>query len=113
MGNRIRHRDNRLKPHAPLLITPHDAPPIRALQIRVLHVVVARAVRFPDIDFAVLDRGAGDIAEGADHEEGLAGGVMRDGGALLKGGGVVHVEGAENGAFGGAGGLRVVDAVDE
>lgn len=113
MRDRIRHRHNRLEPKLPLGITLHHAPPIRRVQIRVLHIVMPCAVRLPDVDLAVGDGLIVDVREGTEHEEGLAGRVVGDGLPVGEGRGVVCVEGAEDGAFRGVGGFRVVDAVDE
>lgn len=79
----------------------------------VVHVVVARGVRFPDVDFDVRDRCALRVADGAEDEAGSTVGVVGKGVAGGKGRGVVGVEGAEDGAFGCGRRARVGDGVDE
>ena len=57
-------------------------------------------ISFPDVDFDVWNWRAGRGFYAAEHEEGFAGGVGADAGAGGERGGVVGVEGAEDGALG-------------
>lgn len=99
--NRIRDGHNRTEPKDALLITLHDSASVRLVPaVVVLHVVFAVAVRFPHVDLDAGDGRAGGGFDGAEHEEGRAGWVGGDGGARREGGGVVGVEGTEDGAFG-------------
>lgn len=109
MRNRVRHRRNRLKPKHARVITAHDTAAIGAVPIRILHVIVARGVRLPDIDLHVGDGVAVGIFERADDEERLAFGVVGHAVTVGHHFGFVRVEGAEDCTFGRAGGFGVVD----
>lgn len=111
--DRIRHRDNGLEPENALGIARHDSPLIRRLASLILHIVLAAAVRLPDIDFDVLDGLALRVFDGAEYEAGLAGRVVGDLGSVRLGRGIVRVEGAEHCSFGAGRGFGMVDAVDE
>lgn len=108
--NAVRHRDDGLEPKHTILITPHDASAVGvvAAVALVLHVVRALAVRLPDVDFDILQRRSVGRFDGAEAEQRLAVGVGGDGGSGGFGLRVVRVVGAEDGAFGGGGGLGVV-----
>ena len=109
MGNGVWNWCNRTEPKHALGVTGHHAAAIGPLPARVLHIIVARGIGLPDIDLHVGDGVAVGVVDGADDEEGFAGGIVGDGGAGGKGRGVVGVEGAEDGAFGAVGGFGVVD----
>lgn len=109
VGDRIGHGGNSLEPEDTLFIRAHNTAPIGFLTPRILHIVMARGVRLPDIDLDVLDGPPLCVAQSAHDQQGLAGGIM---GQRLAGGhlfGVVGVEWAEHGAFRGARGFGVVD----
>jgi hypothetical protein len=110
--DRVRNRYNRLEPENPLSVAVHHSPLVRLLAAFILHIVLAVAVGFPDVDFYPFDGLAFSVFDRADYEAGLAVGVVGDLGAVGLGDGVVGVEGAEDGAFGAGGGFGVVDAVD-
>lgn len=113
MRDRIRHGLDGLEPEDAVLVAAHDAAAIRAITLRILHVVVAGRVGLPDIDLAVGNRTALSVLERADDEERLALGIMRHGragGHLL---GLVGVEGAQDGAVGRAGRFGMIDRVDQ
>jgi hypothetical protein len=113
MRNWIRHRHNCFKPENPLLITLHHTSPIWPLPLRILHIVTARTIRFPDINSYVWDRLARNVFDSADAETGLPAGVGGHAFAVGDWGRLVRVEGPEDGAFGAGGGFGVVDCVDE
>ena len=100
-----------LEPEAPLLVALHDAPLARLVAVVVLHVVVARAVRLPDVDLDAGDGPAERVLDGADGQHGLAGWVRGHAAAVGEEGGIVRVEGAEDGALGSEGRFGVVDVV--
>jgi len=100
-----------LKPEPTLLIANHHTPFAGGIPIGVLHVVVPRAVRLPDVDGHARDGVALGVFDGAESEHGLAFGVRGHGGTIFEEWCVVRVEGAEHGAFRAAGGLGVVDTV--
>ena len=111
--NRVWHRHNRLKPEHALFIARHHRPLIRPFPTRILHIVEAFAVRFPDIDLDAFDRLAGGVFDVADHKTGLAVRIVRNEGAVALNFGFVGVEGTEDCAFGALRWFGVVDAVDK
>ena len=113
MRDWIRYRLNGLEPQRPVGVALHHAAAVRLLAIRILHIVVAGGVGFPDVDFDVGDRRAVDVFHRDQDEAGLAQGVVRDRVAVGERFGVVGVEGTEDGAFGAVGRFRVVDGVYE
>ena len=70
--NRIRNRDNSLEPKYTIRITPHHTSAIRTLPVRVLDIIMSRAIRLPDIDLNALNRIPLLILDCADNETGLA-----------------------------------------
>lgn len=74
-----------------------------------LDIVHAAGVGLPDVDLHVFDRSTLDIFDGADDEEGLAFRIVGYGFAVGRVFGFVGVKGAEEGAFGGAGRLWMID----
>jgi hypothetical protein len=111
--NRITNGPDGLEPKGTFLIRLHDRSAVGRVALGALHVIVPRRIRLPDVDFHAGDGVSGRVSDGAEDETGRSGGV---GGDVLPGGdgrGVVGVEGPEDGAFGGAWGLGVVDGVDE
>lgn len=113
MRNRVGNGRDRLEPEHSLVIRSHDASTIRPIPPRILHIIMARRIRLPNIDLHVLHGLPVGIFHRADDEEGLAGGVVGNAGPRGKGLGVVRVEWAQHGAFGAVGGFGVVDGVDE
>ena len=111
--DRIRYRYNGLKPKHAFFVAGHDAAAVRPIVVSMLHVVVARGVGFPDVDFAARDGFAGHVFEGAEHKAWLAGGIGGNGSAVGEILGFVRVEGPEDGPFGAVGWFRVVDRVNE
>lgn len=111
--NRITHRLNSLEPELTIGVALHDAALAWPLPIRVLHVVVARRVRLPNVDPDVGDGVAARVADRAENQHRLAGRVGRHACARGDGGCVVRVEGAQDGSFGARGGFGVVDGVYE
>ena len=76
MWNWIRHRHNRLKPENSLLITIHHASPIGALPITVLHIVMAGAIRLPDVNLHSFNRISFYILDCAKNETWFAFGIV-------------------------------------
>jgi hypothetical protein len=114
MRNWVRHGNNRIEPEHALVVTFDDGAPVGLVApVFVLHVVFALRIRLPYVDLHPRHGGAGRRLHGAQHEEWCAGGVSGYGGPGSESGGVVCVEGAEDGAFGGGGGFGMVDGVDE
>ena len=113
VGNGIRHRPDGLVPKVAVPVAPHHASPIRALAVRILHVVMSTRVRLPNVDLDVRDRRAVDALDTADAQQLLALRIGRHDAAVVDGVDLVRVDGAEDRAFGGAGGFGVVDRVDE
>lgn len=113
MGNRIAHGLNPLEHKPAILIRNHDRALRRLIAVRVLHVIVAAAVRLPNVDFDALDRVALLVLDGAHGQHRHAFRVRGQAGAVGDRRGVVRVEGPQDGALGGVGRLGVVDAVDE
>jgi len=112
--NRVGHGHDCVEPeHAPLVAMYHSAAVGLVASVVVLHIVLAVAVRLPDVDLDALHGLARRALDGAQHKQRLAIGVGGDGEAVLVGRRVVRVEGAEDGAFGAMGRLGVVDGVDE
>jgi len=72
VGDRVRHRPDRLKPEIAVLVRPQDAPTIRVCPLRVLRIVVAGLVRLPDIDRCADDRAALCVLESASDKTHLA-----------------------------------------
>ncbi len=70
--NRVRHRDNSLEPKHSMLVALHHAPPIWAVTDRMLHIIVACGIRFPDIDLHAWDRVSGNILDRAEDQAWLA-----------------------------------------
>ena len=68
MRNRIWHGRNRMKPENPILPTPHHTPTIRRIPPGILHVVVPRGIRLPDIDLDVGDGVPVRVAQRAYYE---------------------------------------------
>lgn len=110
----VGHGDDSVEPEDTLLVAVyHGAPVGLVAAVVVLHIVLAVAVRLPDVDLDALDRLARGALDGAKHEQRVAVGIGGDGEAVLVRGRVVRVEGAEDGALGAVGRLGVVDGVDE
>ena len=109
----VRHGLDGAEPERAVHIAAQHAPPVGPLPLRVLHVVVPRTVRLPHIDLDARDRLAVHVRDAAHDEARLALRVVTDGVAVLHGGRVVAVEGAQHGALGAARGFGVVDAIDE
>lgn len=94
MRNGVWHRRNSMEPKHPLPIRSHNTPTIRPLTPRILHIIMARRVRLPDIDLNALNRPAFRITERAHSQQRLALWIVRHGvsrGHFL---GIVRVEGA-------------------
>lgn len=111
--DRVRNRLDGLEPEESFLVTVHDAAAVGTFTVRVLHVVVARRVRLPDVNLHALDGLAVGVLERAQDEERLSLGIVGHHvacGHLLR---FMGVEGAQDGALRGALGLGVVDGVDE
>lgn len=89
----------------------HDAPLAGRPPVRVLHVVVAAAVRLPDVDLDARDRAPARVPHRADAEQGLARLVARHVGPQLQRRRVVRVERPQDRPFGRGRRLRVVYAV--
>lgn len=113
MRNRVGDGRNSLEPEHTFLVGGHDASTIGPIPPGILHIIMAGGIRLPDIDLHVFDGLPVGIFDGADDEEGLAGGIVADAGPGDEGRGVVRVEWTEHGAFGAVGGFGVVDGVDE
>jgi hypothetical protein len=101
------------EPELTLLVTFHDGAAVGTIALSVLHVVVARGVCFPDIDFDAGDGGPGGVFDGTDDDTRFAFGVRGDVVARRKCFCFVGVERTEDGTFGAVGGFGVVDGVDE
>lgn len=89
-----------LEPEPALGVRYHDAPLAGLIPALMLHVVVARAVRLPDVDLDAFHRAALGVLDGAEAEEGLALRVMGHLLAVGEGRGIVGVEGAQDRALG-------------
>jgi hypothetical protein len=114
MWNGIWYRHDGMEPKHAFLIAVYHGPAICLTpSVVVLHIVLAVAVRLPDIDLNPLNRLARRRLDGAEHEKRLSVGVGRDGEAVLISGGIVGMEGAKDGALSRVRGLGVVDGVDE
>ena len=113
MRNGIGHGHNTTEEKAALGVALQNAPPIRPVAPRVLHIVVACGVRLPDVDGNPLDRVAVDVLHRADSEQLFAALVVRHDVAVLEDLRIMRVERAEDGPLGGARRLGVVDAVDQ
>lgn len=115
--DRVRHGLDGAEPEEAVFIAVHDAaavgPAPRRVSVRVLHVVAARRVGLPDVDFDALDRVPCRVLDRAEDEERFALRVARHLAPRGQDARVVRVEGPQDGALGGAGGLGVVDGVDE
>ena len=112
--NWIWHGYNGMEPEQAVLVAVYDGSTVCLVPpVVVLHVVLAVAVCFPDVYLDALNGLAGGGLDGAEHEERIAVGIRGDGEAVVVGGGVVGVEGAEDGAFCRVGGFGMVDRVDE
>lgn len=109
MRNRIRHRRNSSKPEHTLLIRAHHTPSIRLVSSRILHIIVARGIRLPDINLDILDRLPLHILQRAHNQQRLALRIMRHGVSGRHLLGIVRVERAEHCSLGGTCGLGVVD----
>ena len=70
VGNGVADGFNTLEPEEALFVAEHDATLAGSLLVasRVLYVVVATAVRLPNVDLDVADRLARDVFHGADAE---------------------------------------------
>lgn len=77
MRNWIWHRDYCLEPKDALVITVHHRSTVWLLSISMLHVVMAAAVSFPNIDLYPTDWFAIGILDVAEYEAGFALRVMR------------------------------------
>ena len=111
--DRVRHRLDGAEPERAVRVAAQHAPPVGPVPLRVLHVVVPRAVRLPHIDLDTRHRRAVHVRDTAHDQARLALRVVADRVAVLHVGGLVAVEGAQHGALGAAGRFGVVDAVDE
>lgn len=74
--NWVRHGHNRLEPKNSLLVTVHHAPPIRALPITMLHIVMTGAIRFPDINLHPFNRVSFYVLDCAENETWFALGIV-------------------------------------
>jgi len=96
MRNGIRHRDDGLEPELAILVRLHDTSAIGPRPVRMLHIVMARGISLPDVDFHAFDRVPGGVFDRADYDAGLAlrvRGHARAGADLF---GFVRVEGPEH-----------------
>lgn len=93
--NRIRHGHDSMEPEHALLIAVYDRATICfASSIVVLYVVLAMAVRLPNVDLDAFNGRARRGFDRAEHQQRVAVGVGGDGEAVGVGGSVVRVEGA-------------------
>lgn len=111
--NRVRHWRDGVEPEHTLLVTMHHSSLIRAFSPRILHVVEAFAVRFPDVDLDALYCLPVRILDCAQHQTWFSVGVVSDLRAIRLRLGFVRVKRSEHRSFGRGGRLRVIDAVDE
>lgn len=102
-----------LEPKPPVLVAHHDAPLARALAPLVLHVVVPRAVRLPNVHLDAGHRPPPRVLDRAHGQHRLPRRVRRHGAAVRQHRRVMRVEGPEHGALGAERRLGVVDVVDE
>lgn len=102
-----------LEPKPPVLVAHHDAPLARALAPLVLHVVVPRAVRLPNVHLDAGHRSPPRVLNCAHGQHRLPRRVRRHGAAVRQHRRVVRVERPEHGALGAERRLGVVDVVDE
>lgn len=102
-----------LEPKPPLLVAHHDAPLARALAPGVLHVVVPRAVRLPNVHLDAGHRPPPRVLDRAHGQHRLPRRVRRHGAPVGQHRRVVRVKGPEHGALGAERRFGVVDVVDE
>ena len=95
----VAHGLEALEPEAPRLVAHHDAPLARALALGVLHVVVPRAVRLPNVHLDAGHRLPSHVLDRAHGQHRLPGRVRRHGAPVGQHRGVVRVEGPEHGAL--------------
>lgn len=113
VGDRVADGDDGLEPEEAVGVARHDAAAVGPGVVGVLHIVVARRVRLPDVDLAAGDRLPRRVAQRAHHQARLARRVGRDGAAVGQVERLVRVEGPEHRALGALARFRVVDRVDE
>jgi hypothetical protein len=114
MWNGIWYRHDGMEPENAVFVAMYDGPAICLTpSVVVLHIVLAVAVRLPDIDLDALDRLARRRLDGTEHEKRLSIRVGRDREAVLISGGIVGMERAKDGALSRVRGLGMVDGVDE
>lgn len=113
MGNGVADGLDAFKPEHALFVRDHDAALAGLVPALVLNVVVAAAIRLPDVDLDAGDRVTVAVLNSAQAEERLSLRVVGHLGAIAQRGGIVGVERSENGPLGGIGGLGVVNAVYE
>lgn len=111
--DRVAHGLEAAEPEPPLLVADHDAPLAGGIAVGVLHVVMPRAICFPNIDRHAGYGPAVGVLDGAHGQHGLAGRVRRHARPIGQHRSVVRVERTEHGAFGTPWGFRVVDVVDQ
>ena len=78
-----------------------------------LNIVMASTIRLPDINLHALNWDPIDILYCAEYEAGLSFGIVGHQLAIRDCLRFVGMEWPEDGAFGGCGGFRVIDCVDE
>lgn len=114
MWDGIWYRHDGMEPEHAFLITVYHSPAICLTpSVVVLHIVLAVAVRLPDIDLDPLNRLARGRLDGTEHEKRLSVGVGGDREAVLISGGIVGMEGTKDRALSRVRGLGMVDGVDE
>lgn len=98
--NRIRHGHNGVEPEHTLLVTVYYGAAVGlGAPVVVLHVILAVAVRLPDIDFHASHRVASGRLDSAQDEQRVPIRVGRDGEAVGIGRSIVGMEGAKDCAF--------------
>jgi hypothetical protein len=114
MWNGIWYRYDGMEPeHAHFVAMYHSPAICLTPSVIILHIVLAVAVRLPDIDLDAFNRLTRRRLDGTEHEKRLAVGVGRDREAILISGSIVCMERAKDGALSRMRGLRMVDGVDE
>lgn len=64
----VRHGRNGMEPEKTILVATYDTSPVRLDPSGMLHIIMARGVRLPDIDLDVGDRPALCVLQSADNE---------------------------------------------
>ena len=110
--NGVGYWGNGLEPEDAVTVTAHDTTAVRTVTIRMLHIIVTRGIRLPDINLHILDRLTIHVLQCADNKKRLAFSIVRHQIALGHLLSLVGVEWSEDGTLSGSLGLRVVDRVD-